>query len=70
MDVQYDAYSVSVPYRRRSWPARLTRWALLLLSLALYGAPILYCVEHAHAIAEPPGSPAWYQLPASPWPHS
>ena len=69
MDLQYDTYAISVPYRRL-WTARLKRWALLLLCLALYSAPILYCLEHANLIAEPPGSSAWYQLPVTPWPHS
>ena len=78
MEVQYDTYSVSIPYRRRSRPARLRRGALLLLGLALYSTLILafygilirYCLKHTNVVAQPPGNAASYELPAMAWPHS
>jgi hypothetical protein len=69
MEVQYDTYPVAIPHRRCSWPARLWRWTLRLLGLALYGTLILYCLEHTPVVAEPQGNSGWYQLPATPWPH-
>ena len=70
MNSPENTYSVSIPYRRPLWTARLQRWVLLLLVLALYCTPILYCWKHANVNPALPGSSAWYQLPLAPWPHS
>jgi hypothetical protein len=63
VNAQYDTDIVSLEtvairpsLRRHPSTYKVMRWALLLLGLLLFGAPIVYCWEHAAAVTDSPGS--------------
>jgi hypothetical protein len=63
VNAQYDTDVVSLEtvairpsLRGHPLTGKLMRWALLLLGLLVFGAPIMYCWEHAAPVTDPPGS--------------